>query len=451
MKDNAEKIPKGKHGGSLKTFFQEMYITLQLFGQSGLTNHAAACAYGFLLSMAPMLIVLAFIVILLFNASPEDIFTFIGHIPILGLIFDEQWLSSELFNFTAFGISGLISLLSIFWAGRIFALSMQRGLNIIFYSEKSRNPVKSNLIIVAVEISMIILILLILVSSQTAMYLYKNLDFIPENSIIEMLSIRLGGQITTSVIFGFAAFLIFIFMPVKSPRKISAFYSALLCSIAFFCLAYIFSYFQNQARFLFLYGALGNIVLLLVNVYFFFNVFFICAQFAFVLDFFDGLLFLELKRNIDNEKNKKKNYITCFLFPLKGSLDKYKRQFNKDEIIMHQGESTKDIFFLLEGEVEILLPTQENEFKSAALLSAGSFFGEMSYLLSEDRTATARAKTSVSVFALPPSLFEFILKYDTAGIDRNIIEHMSQRLKKSNIQYIDLQSSIASSKSSTEG
>jgi len=65
------------------------------------------------------------------------------------------------------------------------------------------------------------------------------------------------------------------------------------------------------------------------------------------------------------------------------------------------------------------------------VIKPGSFFGEIGHLLSEDRSATIRAKTDVSVFVLPPRLFNTVLKYDT-NLEKGIIAHMPQRLKNSN-------------------
>ncbi|MDR2552391.1 MAG: hypothetical protein LBD31_04390 [Treponema sp.] len=42
-----------------------------------------------------------------------------------------------------------------------------------------------------------------------------------------------------------------------------------------------------------------------------------------------------------------------------------------------------------------------------------------------------RAKAGVSALALPPRLFDEILRCDT-GMDRSIIEHLSRRLKTGN-------------------
>jgi CRP-like cAMP-binding protein len=124
--------------------------------------------------------------------------------------------------------------------------------------------------------------------------------------------------------------------------------------------------------------------------------------------------------------------------PVKGRLEKYIRCYVQGEIIFSKGDSSGEIFYLLEGEVDMYMPGVSGS--AASTLGPDSFFGEMGHLLSEDRSATVQAKTGVSALALPPRVFDEILKYD-AGLDRVIIEQLSRRLKLRNEQLSALSSS----------
>jgi membrane protein len=415
---------------------QKVIISLQLYGDNGLANHAAACAYGFLLSMAPMLFLIAFFIFIVFKPSPAAITALISQIPFIGGIFEEQWLSSDFFSFVAPGISGIIFVLSIIWAGRILADSMQRGLKIIFPAEKSRNPVNVTLVTFAIEASVIIFVLAAIGSSRTAVTLYRFLHFFPENSFLKFFTSYTGGRLFYIILLGFGVFLAYIFVPVKSPRRFSAFQGALLCTFSYFCTVVALGIIMNYAKFNLLYGTLGNMIILLINVYFFFNFFFMGAQFAYVIDSFDALLFSKLWLN------RHRNLLSKFYYPAGGKLDKYLRRFKKNDIVIAQGDTTDGIFYILEGQVEVLLAASRSEDGSftgisAGVLETGSFFGEMGYLLSEGRTATVMAKTDISVFALPLSLFDDILKCDT-NIDKFLIEEISRRLKDRNEQIVNL-------------
>ena len=439
---------------ALKSFLQKLIITFQLYGENGLANHAAACAYGFLFSMAPMLLLIVIFIFYVFNPSPQAIISLVTNIPFISSLFDEQWLTSNFFSVTP-GISGILSVLGILWAARILALAMKRGLLIIFSSTKNRNPVMDTLVTLAVIIGVLIFILIVIIGSRTARQFYLTLNFLPQTAFQRFAASKTGSDIFNIVLMGAAAFFIYLYVPVVSPKKFSAFLGSLLFVITSFFTASFLGLIVNAPRISFLYGALENIILLLINVFFFFTFFFLGAQFAYVIDSFDALLFSKLrqiKKSVsqnasgDSEAGARQlqrmNLLYKLCFPMDGSLKKYLRKFKKDEIIISQGDTGDDIFYLAEGEVEILLEIKlhvsaPGVVRSAGILKAGSFFGEMGYLLSEDRTATVMAKTNVTVFSLPPSLFDAIIKHDT-NLDIEIIEHMTRRLKNTTQQIITM-------------
>jgi len=427
---------------AVKTILQRLILTLQLYGENGLANHAAACAYGFLLSIAPMLLVIVFFIFLIFEPSPRYIASLIGNIPFLDTIFDETLLTGDLFSNAKPGISGIISVVSIFWAARILALAMQRGLLIIFPSTKRRNPVTDTLVTLAVEAAVLVFVLTAIVGSRTALRFYRSLDFFLEVPILNIAVSQIGNSLLFVVLLGFVAFFAYLFVPVKSPRKYSAFMGTLFFVIACFCLTMVLGIILDISKYNFLYGALGNLVILLVTVYFYFNFFFLGAQYAYVIDSFDALLFSKLRQITVKAANKpagrERSDLMYNLFdPADSSLKKYLHYYKKGEIIILQGDTGNEIYYLLKGEVEILFPSSTDTGTSAGIQKDGSFFGEMGYLLSEDRIATVRAKTDVSVFVLPPVLFDAILIHDKS-LDRAIIENITRRLKNTTEQIISL-------------
>ena len=452
---------------SVKAVLQKMVFTIDLHDKNGLANHAAACAYGSLLSMAPMLLLLTFFIFIIFKPSPQVIAALIGHIPFLSGIFDERWLNSDLFSGMNMGISGVISVLSILWAGRILAISVQRGLNIIFPSQKKRNPVTANLVTLVIAAAVPVFALVAMISSRLARRFYRLLDFLPEVSIPNIITSQSAEQISSIVLLGLVSFLVYLGIPVNAPRKSSAFQGALFCAIAYGCTAMLLGKILDMSRYDFLYGALGNIIVILIKIYFFFYFLFLGAQLAFVRDSFEVLFLSELR--LLTITTEKKNWFFRLFYPIEGKLKKNLCHYKAGEIIISKGDTSDHIYYLCEGEAVMVIPSKDDldvtAFKDAtvsfdataaldataafdatasldaevsgSVLGAGSFFGEMSYLLSEDRSATVKAKTDVSVLVLSPQVFEAILKYDS-DFDRDIIERMSRRLKKTNEEIITL-------------
>ena len=331
--------------------------------------------------------------------------------------------------------------MGIIWAGRILSVSIQRGLNIIFPGNRSRNPVTNTLITLAIEAVVLIFIFAAIFSSRTALWFYRTFHFLPDLSILRFFTSPEGMKFSSILMLGLFSFLAYLFVPVNYPRKLSALQGAFLCTFAYACISIFLDFILDISKYNFLYGTLGTIVVLLVNVFFFFSFFLLGAQFAFVTDSFDALFFSKLRQITvipETEKKLKKSapngiisrLLNKLYFPHDGKMTRYFRFYEKDRIIFTQGDSSVDIYYLLEGEVEVLISSSQNN-NSAGIIKAGSFFGEMGHLLSEERSATVKAKTDVTVFVLPPSLFDAILKYDT-NLDRNIIEHISRRLKNTN-------------------
>jgi CRP-like cAMP-binding protein len=182
---------------------------------------------------------------------------------------------------------------------------------------------------------------------------------------------------------------------------------------------------------------LGGLILLLVNVYFFFILFFLGAQLAYVIDSFDILLFSKL-RYIRNEASR--NLIERKIFSTTEShLKKYLRSYTKGDILFYKGDHGSEVYFLISGKVAIYLQdTTDSSTKKISTLESGVFFGEMEFLLAESRTATVKAETDIVVMCLPPALFDQLLRSDPT-ISRTIIENLSQRLKVANEKLSELQ------------
>ena len=421
-----------------KTFIQRLFIVFQLYNENGLANHSAAGAYGFLLSVAPMFMIAAFFILSAFQSAPHAVTTLFSNISFMDLIIDEKWLSENFLTVTRPGFSGIISLLCILWAGRILALSMQRGLKIIFTGTKTRNIIKETLITLTMEIAVLLFVLILIFGSQTALFIYKTFNFIPHTSELFFAVMDITSFIYPIIMLGFISFFAYIFSPVNPPRKLSALRGALFCALSYGITSVLLGFIINQANYNFLYGTLGNVVFLLVNVYFFFIFFFTGAQYAFILDSFDILLFIRLRQsrikyeeNNQKEKPVKLDLINRLFFNVEGKLKKYLHTIKKGEKIFSQGDAGNDIYYLLNGEVEVIIHSSTAHDTALTVYKPGTIFGEMGYILSETRSATTLAKTDVSVLELPPPVFEKILAFDTT-LDRALIENITRRLKNTN-------------------
>jgi membrane protein len=423
---------------SFKIFLQRLFITLQFSGENSLANHAAACAYGFLLSAAPLLLIASFFIFHAFHVSTNSIITMIKNLPFLEIAVDEKWLGDNFYSIMLPGLSGLATILSFIWAGRLLAVSLQRGLKIIFSGQNKRNPVLDTLIILAVELPALLLSLAVIFSSRTALRLYETFNFLPKTALFSFLASKQGYAVSTALAMGLVTYCAYRLIPANPPSRISAFCGSIFYIISYEVMSMVLRIMLGRSMYNFLYGTLGNLITLLINVYFFFLFFLMGGQFAYVSDYFDSFLFIKLRKariNAGNKSGAKFNSISKAIdrlfLSIEGSLRKYCRFYKKGETIIFYKDKSDEIFYILEGEVEVLVISGQNKYVQTGTLGADFFFGEMGYMLSEDRNATIRAKTDVSALALPPRVFENILKHD-ASLDRTLIENLYRSLKDKN-------------------
>jgi len=421
-----------------KILLQRLFITMQFSGANSLANHAAACAYGFLLSAAPLLLIASFIIFHIFQVSNNSLITLIKSLPFLEIVIDDQWLSDNFYSIMFPGLSGLVTIISFIWAGRLLSVSLQRGLKIIFTGLKKRNPAFDNLIILAVELPALFLSLAVIFSSRAALRFYEIFNFIPKTPLFAFFTSKLGYFIFTAMALGLVTYCAYRMIPANPPSRISAFSGSVFCIILFEIISMALSVLLGQSRYNFLYGTLGNLITLLINVYFFFLFFLMGGQFAYVSDYFESFLFIKMRKARIDAANKVKissvsKAVNRLFLSIEGSLRKYYRFHKKGETFFFEKDKVDAIYYILEGEVESLVLSGPNNYTQTGTYGTDSFFGEMSYLLSEGRSATIRAKTDVSALALPPHIFEAILKHD-ASLDRTLIENLYRSLKDKNAQ-----------------
>jgi membrane protein len=404
---------------------QHIWITIRYFGGNGLANHAAAGAYGFLLSLMPALLIVASCISALFSFSSHEAAQIILNVGFLGGAFDIGGTVVRFLDAFDSGLADVISLISMVWAAIVLAFSLQRGLNSIFLNIKVPNPVKAYLIPLSLEAAVILFVFITVLGAHLSMLLF-GADAAPKAS-------QAGLSVFPFVGLGLLVFGAYRIVPNEEPSWKSALAGAALCIIIYAILSTLFNVFINPERYHVIYGTLGDLILLLARVYFFFIFFFIGAQFAFVVEYFDALLFIRLRMA---RSNPKPFFIDKALFASvkNGRLRTYCRSYQPGETIFLQGEDSHEIYYVLSGAAQVYLANKKSGHqKRVAVITADNLFGEMGHVLANKRSATVKADTDFSALVLPPCLFERVLAIDK-NADNKMIEMLSERLKHTNDQ-----------------
>jgi CRP/FNR family transcriptional regulator len=106
-----------------------------------------------------------------------------------------------------------------------------------------------------------------------------------------------------------------------------------------------------------------------------------------------------------------------------------RRTYRKGQIILHQGDEGDSMFAIVSGRVRIYLLSPDGHEWSVYICDAGDFFGEMSLLTGEPRSANAEAMQRTEVLVLRrPAFRDYLLSNPISAI--RVIEALSQRLRQ---------------------
>ena len=105
-------------------------------------------------------------------------------------------------------------------------------------------------------------------------------------------------------------------------------------------------------------------------------------------------------------------------------IDKYIAEYFAGDFLCLEGKDSRDLFILLEGNLEVFKGPQ----KLAEISKAGALVGEISFLLQRKRTATVKAKSSVRTIRIPQEKVHSFLE-TVPALAWHISQSLAQRLK----------------------
>jgi membrane protein len=109
-------------------------------------------------------------------------------------------------------------------------------------------------------------------------------------------------------------------------------------------------------------------------------------------------------------------------------MHQFGRVYQKGEVIFRNGDSERDMFYVLSGKVVV-----QNAERVVRTPEAGSYFGEMSFLTGEVRTADAFAvENDTEVVAISPENLEMLLVHEPK-VAIEFLKQMAQRLQDVNL------------------
>ncbi len=104
-----------------------------------------------------------------------------------------------------------------------------------------------------------------------------------------------------------------------------------------------------------------------------------------------------------------------------------KRSYKAGEKICSRGEVGHEIYFIRRGTVRIMLPISDKQGHHLATFGRGDFFGEVSFLDRDPRSADAVAFTDADLFMLPRARFD-VLSEQHKMLALQVIEGLARKL-----------------------
>jgi CRP/FNR family transcriptional regulator/CRP/FNR family cyclic AMP-dependent transcriptional regulator len=110
-----------------------------------------------------------------------------------------------------------------------------------------------------------------------------------------------------------------------------------------------------------------------------------------------------------------------------------RRRYPKDTVVFFENEQGDSLFMILEGRVKVTILGDDGREIILSVLGPGDFFGEMSLLDNEPRSATAIAMEDSELLSILRADFQGVIAGDTSTI-LALVKSLTGRLRRANHQ-----------------
>ena len=393
------------------------------FSNNGDANQAAAIALYAILSVIPLFILTIIAAGSFFSSNPNIQKDIVTGIQNFHPYFSEDILK-QLGHLEGKGkILGWIGVLGLVWLSAAIFNAIESALNIIFRSQQKRNYFVSKLMAIGmIPTAWIIGGLSVIISYVTALVAESPL-VLPAN--IEI-SLTMPAQIMLRFVVPYLIVVALITAVYRIIPTAKIRFSVILSGSLIFALLveiakqFFTWYVANYTRYNVIFGSLETIVILVIWVFYVALIFLFCAE---VMSSYARRNILLLERAL-LKPHQSLLKVDERLFK------KFGHAYAKDEMIFSEGDSGREMFYILSG--RICLERSDGPVKKIlAEMSPGQYFGEMAALIDVRRTATARALEDSHLAVIDDVTFRNLM-WDSRDVALAMLREFSARLKNSN-------------------
>lgn len=393
----------------ISRFSQMLYLTLSNFSKNALWESASSCAFGFIFSFIPIILIIFTVLAGILRIYP-NIFNFIISFsnqfdsvikitPVLEKMLEIRSLSS--FNiFLAFWI---------IWMARKLFNSIISSMNKVFRSVSKRKTWYNQLLTFIIEFS-ITLIIAIVIIAAFAFTQMLSLPFFQTllsrfPFLLRQSSHNLGIFILYFVLF-ISTVIAYRVIPGTKPLLRRCLFYAAISTITFFIVSCFLNAFMNVTNYNTVYGTISSLVVLMMKVYLFFIIFLFCAQMIYVSQFFDTLLRSEIYLLPPFSSKRMGDYLRRFLFinPSEIQTPQNTVKLEIGQTLYRADEKVKFVYYLKSGALS------EASAKGFTLRPQGCFLGDVQCILNQTYQAETQALVECELISFTAEEFMQIIE-----------------------------------------
>jgi len=414
---------------SLDWLLQVALTAWRLFVKNELQNHAAATAFYFLLSAAPLVLLLTYAAQYLAKLAE----TSTPAVFLLAALYQQF----NLDQLSALGVipkkaqvaAGGVGLLTLVLSSRGLVNAVQSAFRVIF-PDDSKRPFVLNWVLPLVIIPVVFVLVAAAIAVQASLTFFASVDLLGASRSVFLKGVNV--LLALLVVWGLF-YTALRRLPLRQPPPRPTMLISALATLTWAALFYGFGVFFRVEKYQAVYGALGGVVFILIGAYFACMAFYFWAQFLYALTKVDVAA---LEKLFLGSAGAGANKLESIVFARSNRLlAKYGRNFVVGETLIREGDTSQEAFFVYAGKVAVYKRLNGDEHaggeKRLMEIEEGNLLGEMAYLLNEPRTASVRAETEVTALVLPPAMLEELMRY-SAPLSRRIIGSLAQRLMRMN-------------------
>ena len=393
------------------------------YSSNGDANQAAAVAFYTILSAIPLFILTIIVAGYIFISYPHIQTDIIDAIRGFNPYFSEKLMEQLGQIESKSKLLGWVGVLGLVWLSAAIFNSLEMALNIIFHSQKKRNYFVSKLL----AISMIPMGWIVGASSVAISYVAALLVAQPVeiSGGIDISLTAMSGAFLRYVV-PYAISVIFFYFVYRVIPTVKIRSSVLLAGSALFALLmeiakqFFTWYISNYTSYGVIFGSLETVVILVIWVFYVALIFLFCAE---LMSSYQRRDFILLERAMLKPRQTRMK-VDERLFK------KFGHAYEKGSIIFNEGDSGREMFYVLSGRVCLERVSCQVK-KVLAEMEAGQYFGEMAALIDIRRSATAIAVEDSHLAVIDGDTFRNLIR-ESQEVGIVMLKEFSRRLKISN-------------------